>query len=93
MQILGVDIGGTGIKAAIVETTTGTLVSKRVRVLTPQPATPEAIGLSLKEMVRSHQWSGQIGIGFPAAIQYGIARTAANVDQSFIGLPITECFS
>ena len=93
MQILVVDIGGTGIKAAIVETTTGTLVSKRVRVLTPQPATPEAIGLSLKEMVRSHQWSGQIGIGFPAAIQYGIARTAANVDQSFIGLPITECFS
>ena len=55
VQILGVDIGGTGIKAAIVETTTGTLVSERVRVLTPQPATPEAIGLTLKEVVGRHQ--------------------------------------
>lgn len=93
MQILGIDIGGTGIKAAIVETTTGVLFSERTRVLTPLPATPENIGKTLKEMVVRHQWSGPIGIGFPAAIQRGIARTAANVDQSFINFPITEFFS
>ncbi len=93
MELLGVDIGGTGIKAAIVETTTGKLVSERVRVLTPKPATPEAVGITLKEVVDRHHWSGPIGIGFPAAIQHGITRTAANVDPSFIGLPIADCFS
>jgi len=93
VQILGIDIGGTGIKTAIVETTTGELLSERTRVATPKPATPEAIGNTLKEVVKQHQWSGPIGIGFPAAIQHGIARTAANVDKSFIGLPIAECFS
>lgn len=93
MQILGIDIGGTGIKTAIVETTTGELVDERTRVATPRPATPDAIGITLKEVVAHHKWSGPIGIGFPAAIQHGIARTAANVDKSFIGLPIAECFS
>lgn len=93
MQILGIDIGGTGIKTALVETTTGELISERTRVATPRPATPQAIGATLKEVVTEHQWSGPIGIGFPAAIQHGIARTAANVDKSFIGLPIAEYFS
>lgn len=93
MQILGIDIGGTGIKTALVETTTGELIGERTRVATPRPATPQAIGATLKEVVKEHQWSGPIGIGFPAAIQHGIARTAANVDKSFIGLPIAEYFS
>ena len=93
MQILGIDIGGTGIKTALVETTTGELIGERTRVATPRPATPQAIGATLKEVVKEHKWSGPIGIGFPAAIQHGIARTAANVDKSFIGLPIAEYFS
>lgn len=93
MQILGIDIGGTGIKTAIVETTTGELIDERTRVATPRPATPEAVGATLKEVVKHHKWSGPIGIGFPAAIQHGVARTAANVDKSFIGLPIAEYFS
>jgi len=93
VQILGIDIGGTGIKTALVETTTGELIGERTRVATPRPATPEAVGATLKEVVKQHQWSGPIGIGFPAAIQHGIARTAANVDKSFIGLPIAEYFS
>lgn len=93
MEILGIDIGGTGIKSAIVDTATGELISERKRVLTPRPATPDAIGATLKAVVDEHQWTGPIGIGFPAAIAHGIARTAANVDKSFIGLPIAECFS
>ena len=93
MQILGIDIGGTGIKAAIVDTKTGELITERTRVATPRPATPDAVGRMLKEVVDQHQWSGPVGIGFPAAIQHGIARTAANVDKSFIGLPIAECFA
>jgi polyphosphate glucokinase len=93
MQILGIDIGGTGIKGALVETSTGVLASERIRIKTPSPATPEAIGLTVKELVSRHDWSGPIGIGFPAAIQHGIARTAANIDTSFIGLSVADYFS
>ena len=92
MQILGIDIGGTGIKAAIVETTTGALLNESTRIDTPRPATPEAVGDALKTVLAQHHWSGPVGIGFPAAIPHGIARTAANVDKSFIGLPIAEFF-
>ena len=93
MLILGIDVGGTGIKAAVVDTQTGELASERIRILTPKPATPAAIGATLKELVAQQQWSGPIGIGFPAAIQRGVVRTAANIDESFIGLPIAEYFS
>ena len=93
MQILGIDVGGTGIKAAIIETANGELATERIRIETPHPATPAAIGNALQSLVRQMQWSGPIGIGFPAAIQRGIARTAANIDKSFIGLPIVKFFS
>ena len=93
MQVLGIDVGGTGIKAAIVETTTGELLHERIRIGTPRPATPEAIGRTLKELIDEMKWSGPVGIGFPAAIQHGTARSAANIDPSFIGLPIAESFS
>ncbi|WP_417068678.1 polyphosphate--glucose phosphotransferase [Niveibacterium terrae] len=93
MQILGVDVGGSGIKGAIVETRTGKLLSPRIRIATPQPATPEAVGQTLTELISRHGWTGPVGIGFPAAIQRGIARTAANIDASFIGLAIADYFS
>jgi len=94
VQILGVDVGGSGIKAAVVETETGELVSERIRIATPQPATPEAIGQTLRELVtKRHGWTGPVGIGFPAAIQRGVARTAANIDKSFIGVNVAEYFA
>lgn len=93
MNILGVDVGGSGIKGAIVDTTTGALVSERIRIETPKPATPEAVALTIKELVRQHEWSGPIGVGFPAAIQHGVARTAANIDASFVGTSVEELFS
>ncbi len=93
MQILGIDVGGTGIKSALVETTTGELISERHRVATPRPATPTAVGDELKAVLEHHRWKGPVGMGFPAAIQHGIARTASNIDKSFIGLPIAEYFS
>ena len=93
MQILGIDVGGTGIKSAIVETSTGELVSELHRIDTPRPATPKAVGEALKEVLAHHRWKGPVGMGFPAAIQHGIARTASNIDKSFIGLPIAEYFT
>ena len=93
MQILGVDIGGSGIKGAIVNTETGELVTERHRIETPQPATPEAVSAVLAKLVAHFNWDGPIGCGFPAAIQHGIARTAANIAPSFIGTHVDKLFS
>lgn len=93
MHILGVDVGGSGIKGAIVDSETGQLLAERIRIDTPQPATPEALALTLKELIQQHDWKGPVGMGFPSAIQHGVARTAANIDQSFIGLSVADYFS
>lgn len=93
MQILGIDVGGTGIKVALVETSTGALLSEKVRISTPKPATPKAIGQALKTLTEQFGHSGPIGIGFPAAIQHGIARTAANIDKSFIDFQVAAYFA
>ena len=93
MHILGVDIGGSGIKGAIVDTVKGELVSERHRIETPQPATPEAVAAALAQLVIHFSWHGPVGCGFPAAIQHGIARTAANISPSFIGINVDKLFS
>lgn len=93
MQILGVDIGGTGIKGAIVDTLTGELVTERHRIETPQPATPEAVAAVIAQLVAHFRWNGPVGCGFPAAIQHGVARTASNISKEFIGTHIDKLFS
>ncbi|HEY5140616.1 MAG TPA: ROK family protein [Methylococcales bacterium] len=93
MQILGVDIGGSGIKGAIVDTVKGELVTERYRIETPQPATPQAVAAALAQLVIHFNWHGPVGCGFPAAIQHGIARTASNISPSFIGTHIDKLFS
>lgn len=93
MKILGIDVGGSGIKGAVIETETGELISERVRIASPRPATPEAVSVTLQSLVEQYHWAGPIGVGFPAAIQRGIARTAANIDASFIGLSVADYFS
>jgi polyphosphate glucokinase len=88
--ILGIDIGGSGIKGAPVDVRTGTLVSERHRIETPQPATPEAVIETVAQVARHFDWKGPIGVGFPAAIQHGIVRTASNIDKSWIGKNAAE---
>ena len=68
MRILGVDIGGTGIKAAVIETQTGELISEHKRIPTPQPATPENIASSLAQLVTELAWSGPIVTVHPSPI-------------------------
>lgn len=86
MKVLGIDIGGTGIKGAIVDTKSGILLTERLRIPTPQPATPEAVIDTVAQLVKEFKWKGIIGCGFPAAVQHEIVRTASNIDQSWIGL-------
>ncbi len=94
MEILGIDVGGTGIKANIVDSKTGKLKAEKFRIKTPSPATPEAIIVGLKQIVDHFNWQGKkIGMGFPAVIKNGISLTATNIDQQFINYDIQSDFS
>jgi polyphosphate glucokinase len=81
-QTFGIDIGGSGVKGAVVDVKTGEFVTERHRIETPRPATPEAIGGALRSIVQLFGWKGPIGCTFPAVIDNGYARTAANVHES-----------
>jgi polyphosphate glucokinase len=85
VRVFGIDIGGSGIKGAPVDTQTGELLAERTRIKTPRPATPEAIAATVVEVVRRSGWDGPVGCGFPAVIKDGMVRTAANIDQAAIG--------
>lgn len=85
MEVLGIDIGGTGIKGAPVDTMNGALMMERFRVLTPQPATPDAVIRSVVEVVTHFNWHGEIGVGYPGVVKNGYTMTAANVDPGWIG--------
>lgn len=93
MSILGVDIGGSAIKWAPVDTDDGRLCTDRVIIPTPQPATPAAIADRLQSIIRASSRPGQpIGCGLPAAVQNGVVQTAANIDRSWIGTRVEDLF-
>jgi polyphosphate glucokinase len=85
-HVLGIDIGGTGIKAAPVDTVTGQLLADRQKLETPRPATPDAVVAVVKDLVTSFGWTGKAGITFPGVVIGGRIRTAANLDPSWIGV-------
>lgn len=84
MITLGIDIGGSGIKGAPVDTETGELVHERLRIETPNPSTPENCANIVKEIVAHFEYRGPIGVTFPAVVRHGVTLTAANVDKSWI---------
>ena len=90
MDVLGIDIGGTGIKGAPVDIKTGQLTGERHRILTPKPATPEAVIATAADIVKHFEWTGPIGCGFPAVIKYSVVHTASNIDKSWIGVNAGE---
>jgi polyphosphate glucokinase len=88
MNVFGIDIGGSGIKGAPVDTASGELVKERVRIKTPHPATPEAIVETTVKVVEEAGWQGPVGCGFPAVVKDGVLKTAANVDKAAIGFDL-----
>ena len=86
MIAFGVDIGGSGIKGAPVDLDTGELAEERYRIETPQPATPDAVTETVADVVEHFDWSGPVGCTFPAIVKEGVIHSAANVDQSWIGV-------
>ena len=93
--VLGIDIGGSGIKAGIVDVDEGKLTAKRLRVKTPEGAAPKAVVRALRMLTAAPELrvAKLAGVGFPAAIQAGIARTAANIDPLWIGANVAELLS
>src|SRR5271166_1081091 len=91
-HVLGIDIGGTGVKAAPVDTTTGQLTAERQKIATPQPATPEAVAKVVAQLVQAFGWTGPVGITFPGVVVSGVIHTAANVDPSWIGVDAAKLF-
>ena len=92
MEILGIDIGGSGLKAAVVDTRSGQLIGARHRIPTPQPARPKTVAKAVAKLVKQYRWQGLVGCGFPAVVQHGIIRTASNIDKSWIGINAIQLF-
>jgi polyphosphate glucokinase len=89
----GIDIGGSGMKAAPVDLSTGDLAADRFRIATPSPATPDRLADVVRRLVEHHGWSGPVGVCFPAVITHGIVRSAANIDDSWIGVDADALFT
>jgi polyphosphate glucokinase len=93
VDVLGIDIGGSGIKAAPVDVTTGALSAPRVKVATPRPALPDPIAEAVKGLVTGFSWTGPAGIAFPGVVIGGVTYTAANLDPAWIGLDARALFA
>jgi polyphosphate glucokinase len=92
MEILGIDIGGSGIKGAPVNVETGKQLKERFRIPTPQPSTPEAVAEVIKKIVEHFNWKGAVGCGFPTIISHGKAMAHGNMDSSWVGVQVDELF-
>jgi polyphosphate glucokinase len=92
MHALGIDIGGSGIKAAPVDVATGKLLADRQKIDTPRPALPEAVSEVVKKLSTAFNWSGPVGVTFPGVVTDGVTRTAHNMDPAWIGLDAGALF-
>ena len=92
MQALGIDVGGSGIKAALVDTTTGELVSERIRIDTPKPSTPGAVTKTIGDIVGEFDYKGTIGVSFPTVMVENKALTPGNLDPSWTGTQLDVLF-
>lgn len=93
MKVLGIDIGGSGIKGAPVDTDTGELLAERFRIPTPQPSKPKAVAGTVAAIAGHFGWQGPVGCGFPAVVQHGVTKTAANVHRKWLGTDAAKLFS
>jgi len=89
----GIDIGGTGMKAAPVELSTGKLTADRFRLDTPRPSTPDRLAGVVAALVEHHDWTGPVGVCMPTVVSHGVVRSAANIDRSWIGVDAAALFT
>lgn len=93
MEVLGIDIGGSGIKGAVVDTETGVMVGERFRIATPIPAKPEPVAETVKQIAEHFQWQGKVGAGFPGVVRHSIVYNVPNLhNKSWKGTNVDELF-
>jgi polyphosphate glucokinase len=92
VEVLGIDIGGSGIKGALINGITGEMTTERHRIPTPDKSTPQNVADVVGQLTRHFNWRGPIGCTFPAVVRHGIVYTAANVDKSWIGTDAVALF-
>jgi polyphosphate glucokinase len=90
MTLLGIDVGGSGIKGALVDSETGEMISERFRIPTPNPRTPEAMTDVIAEIVTHFDYIGKVGCGFPTIIKNGICKASGNLDPSWLGVHVEK---
>lgn len=90
MDVLGIDIGGSGIKGAVVDIGTGAFKTERYRLATPEGARPQDVAATVAEIVKYFGYQGPVGIGFPAVVIHGVCLSAANIDASWVGTDVNE---
>ena len=88
--VLGIDIGGSGIKGAIVDVKKGEMTTDRYRIPTPEKSTPEAVVDTIRKIAKKFDWKGAIGVGFPGVMQHGAVKTAANLDDGWLDVNLEE---
>ena len=93
MEVLGIDIGGSGVKGAPVNTSSGELTAERFRIPTPKDATPIAIAAIVLKIVKHFDWKGAIGCTVPARVEHGLVRTATNIHASWIDTHVEQLLS
>lgn len=92
MEILGIDVGGSGIKGALVNIETGELTTERFRLPTPQPSKPQKVADTIQKVIDHFDYKGPVGCGFPTLVHHGKARLHSNLDPAWTGIQIDELF-
>lgn len=93
MIVLGIDIGGSGMKGALVDTLTGEKVSDRYRIPTPESRKPKPMARVIKQLVDHFAYSGPVGCGFPTIVKHGVCTSKGNLHKSWVGVNVKELFS
>ena len=89
-HVLGIDIGGSGIKGNVVNVKTGEMIAEKLRIPTPENSTPQAVADTIKQIAENFKWKGPIGVGFPGVLQHGVVKTAANLNDGWVDVNIEK---
>ncbi|RKR12441.1 polyphosphate glucokinase [Maribacter vaceletii] len=93
MIVLGIDIGGSGMKGALVDTITGEMTTERYRIPTPPDRKPNEMADVIKQIAEHFDYKGPIGVGFPSIVKHGVCKAPGNLHKSWVNINVHELLS
>ena len=93
MEILGIDIGGTGMKGALINIETGEMLTEKFRIPTPKSRKPKAMARVVSQIVKHFNYKGHVGVGFPTIIKNGVCKATGNLHTKWLNVNVEELFS